>query len=166
VLRVTAHAEPGQKELADVRAEIEAELKTQSARKAAMAAADAALERLAAGAGWSEVASGLGLATGSQVTVERRKTDLPAELVTAVFAAAAPGAGHPTPGKATLASGDPVLFVVTERRPGTPPGADKPGELAGQARVTSSMAAASEYAAYVGQLTSEARIKRNDKAFE
>jgi peptidyl-prolyl cis-trans isomerase D len=166
VLRVTAHAEPRQKELAAVRAEIEAELKTQAARRAAMAAADGALARLGAGAGWSEVTSELGLATGSQVTVERRKADLPEELVTAVFAAAAPTAERPTPGVAKLASGDPVLFVVNGRRPGTPPRADQAGELAGQARVSSSVAAASEYAAYVTQLTSEARIKRNDKAFE
>jgi hypothetical protein len=35
-----------------------------------------------------------------------------------------------------------------------------------RARVTSSVTAASELAAYVAQLTSDARIKRNDKAFE
>jgi peptidyl-prolyl cis-trans isomerase D len=166
VLRVTAHAEPRQKELAAVRTEIEAELKAQSARKAAVAAADAALARLGKGAAWAEVVTGLGVTPAARVTVERRNPELPAELVTAVFAAAAPAAvaAWPTPGKATLASGDPVLFVVYGRRPGTPP--DQPGELAQRARITSSVTAASEFAAYVTQLTSDARIKRNDKAFE
>lgn len=166
VLRVTAHAERRQKELAAVRTEIEATLRQQSARKAAMAATDAALVRLGKGAAWAEVVTGLGLTPAARVTVERRNAELPAELVGPVFAAAAPAAAaaSPTPGKATLASGDPVLFVVYGRRPGMPP--DQPAELAQHARVAASVTAASEFAAYVAQLTSDARIKRNDKAFE
>jgi len=166
VLRVTAHSESRQQTLAEVRAAVESEVRAEAARTAATAAADGALARLADGAAWPEVVSALGLTAAGQVTVERRGGEYPPELITAVFAAAAPGAAKPTPGKATLASGDPVLFVVNARRPGSLPAAGATDELAARQRAVAGRAGASEVAAYMMQLERDARIKRNDRAFE
>ena len=68
--------------------------------------------------------------------------------------------------KAALASGDPVLFVVNARRAGSSPAAGAQDELAARQRAVSGRTAASEVAAYMTQLERDAKIKRNDKAFE
>jgi hypothetical protein len=166
VLRVTSHSESRQQTLAEVRPAVEAEVRVEAARKAATAAVHAALERLEDGAPWSEVVKGLGLTPAGLVTMQRQGGEYPAELVSAVFAAAAPSGAGPTAGQARLASGDPVLFVVNARRPGTLPAAGAADELAARQRATSGRVATSEFAAYMTQLENEARIKRNDKAFE
>jgi len=166
VLRVTSHSESRQQTLAEVRTAVEAEVRAESARAAATAAADKALGQLRNGTSWAEVVSGLGLTPAGQVTVERRGGEYPPELVTAVFAATAPVGEKSIPGKATLASGDPVLFVVNARRAGSLPAAGAPDELAARQRAVSGRTAASEVAAYMTQLERDARIKRNDKAFE
>ena len=166
VLRVTAHSEPREQPLEAVRASIESELRTEAAGKAAQSATDAALAKLAGGGAWSAVLNELGLTPAGQITVERGNAEFPPELLSAVFGAAAPAEGRATFGKATLASGDPVLFVVNARRPGSPPASDGPDALAGRARAISGLTAASEFAAYLAQVEQDSRIKRNDKAFE
>jgi peptidyl-prolyl cis-trans isomerase D len=166
VLRVTSHSESRQQTLAEVRPAVEAEVRVEAARKAATAAVHAALERLEDGAPWSEVVKELGLTPAGLVTMQRQGGEYPAELVSAVFAAAAPSGAGPTAGQARLASGDPVLFVVNARRPGALPAAGAADELAARQRATSGRVATSEFAAYMTQLENEARIKRNDKAFE
>ena len=166
VLRVTEHTESRQQTLAEVRAAVESEVRGEAARTAATAATDKALARLRDGAAWPEVVSGLGLTAAGQVTVERRSGEYPPELIKAVFAASAPGAAKTAPGKATLANGDPVLFVVNARRPGSPPAPGATDELAARQRAASGRTAASEVAAYMTQLERDARIKRNNKAFE
>jgi peptidyl-prolyl cis-trans isomerase D len=166
VLRVTAHNESRQQTLAEVRSAVEAEIRAETARKAAIAAVDGALARLGDGKAWPEVVRGLGLTAAGQVTVERRSRDYPPELVAAVFATAAPAGARPTAGKANLASGDPVLFVVNARRPGAPPDAGAKDELEARQRAASGLVAAAEFAAYLAQLESDARVKRNTKAFE
>jgi peptidyl-prolyl cis-trans isomerase D len=166
VLRVTAHTESRQQTLAEVRPAVDAEVRAEAARKAAIAAVDAALARLGDGTPWPEVVQGLGLTAAGQVTVERRSSEYPPELIAAVFSAAAPAGARPTAGRANLASGDPVLFVVNARRPGAPPEAGATDELAARQRAASGLVAASEFAAYLTQLESDAKIKRNNKAFE
>ena len=166
VLRVTAHSEPQQKPLAAVRAEIEAELESEAAHKAAGAAADAAVARLKDGAGWNEVVAELGVTAAGQVTVERSNTELPAELLEALFAAPAPEAGRPSAGKATLATGDPVLFVVHARRPGSTQSPEEAARLGAEMRAVAGRAGASEFAAYLQSVERGAKIKRNEKAFE
>jgi len=166
VLRVTEHTESRQQTLAEVRAAVESEVRAEAARTAATAATDKALARLRGGAAWPEVVSGLGLTAAGQVTVERRSGEYPPELIKAVFAASAPGGAKPAPGKTTLANGDPVLFVVNARRPGSPPAPGATDELAARQRAASGRTAASEVAAYMTQLERDARIKRNNKAFE
>ena len=165
VLRVTAHSESRPQTLAEVRATVESEVRTEAGRNAATAAVDAALARLSKGAAWSEALAGLGATPAGQVTLQRRGSEYPPELVTAVFGVTAPGA-TPVPGKVTLASGDPVLFIVTARRPGSSQTAGAADEAAARNLAVSRLNAASEFAAYVMELEREARINRNDKAFE
>jgi peptidyl-prolyl cis-trans isomerase D len=166
VLRVTAHEESRQQPLADVRGVVEGEARADMARKAAIAAADAARSRLKDGAAWAEVVQGLGATAAGQVTVTRRTQEYPPELLAAVFTAAAPDGARPSVGQALLASGDPVLFIVNARRPGAVPAEDGAGQLANESRAVASMAGATEFAAYLAEVERAAKIKRNDKAFE
>ena len=134
VLRVTSHSESRQQTLAEVRAAVEAEVRAESARAAATrgrgqgARATERRRRLGGGR-----AAGSVVTPAGQVTVERRSGEYPPELVTAVFAATAPAGEKPTAGKATLASGDPVLFVVNARRAGSSPAAGAHRRARGQA---------------------------------
>jgi peptidyl-prolyl cis-trans isomerase D len=166
VLRVTAHEEPRQQLLADVRSDIEADLRARAAQQAATAAAEAMIARLAGGAAWNDVVAGQGLTAAGQVTVERRNAEFPPELLQAVFLAPAPADGRPSAGKAALPGGDLVVFVVNARRPGATQSPEGAAPLGEQMRATAGRAAAAEFAAYVGEVERSARIKRNEKAFE
>ena len=166
VLRVTAHEEPRQQPLGDVRADIEADLQAQAAQQAATAAADAMIARLAGGAAWNDVVAGQGLTAAGQVTVDRRNAELPPELLQGAFLAPPPADGRPSAGKAALPGGDLVLFVVNARRPGSTQSPEGAALLGEQMRATAGRAAAAEFAAYVGEVERSARIKRNEKAFE
>jgi hypothetical protein len=86
------------------------------------------------------------------------------ELLKAIFQAPRPaGAGKVSAGVATLASGDPAVFVVSSANPGTP--AVFGGDLAEQAQSLASQNAAIEFDAYLGELRRTAKIKLNDKVF-
>ena len=86
------------------------------------------------------------------------------ELLQAMFQAPRPaGAGKVSAGVATLASGDPAVFVVSSANPGTP--AAFGGNLAEQAQNLATQNAAIEFDAYLAELRRTAKIKRNDKMF-
>ena len=86
------------------------------------------------------------------------------ELLQAIFQAPRPaGAGKVSAGVATLASGDPAVFVVSSANPGTP--AAFGGNLSEQAQNLATQNAAIEFDAYLTELRRTAKIKRNDKVF-
>jgi peptidyl-prolyl cis-trans isomerase D len=110
VLRVTDHKQPEQRPLDAVSGDIEASLRASSAHDAARGAADAAAKRVEAGASLKEALTGLPDVAPQRTTLQRTDTTLPAELVSAVFAAARPEGGRPVAGSAALTSGDAAVF--------------------------------------------------------
>jgi len=166
VLRVTEHRAPVQRSLDEVRGEIEQNLRAQGARAAAEAAARAASDRIAAGEGWTEVASSLGLQPMGGRSVTRTEEALPPELLQAVFTAAAPATGRPSSGVATLPGGDAVLFVVNGMRPGSVTSPEAAAELAASAQRAAGQVALAELSSYVAELERNAKITRNAKLFE
>ena len=166
VLRVTEHRLPQQRPLGEARSDIEAALRTQRAREAAQAVARAAAVRVAAGESWSGVATSLGLQPVGATTLTRTNEGLPPELLKAVFAVAAPGAGKLSSGTATLPGGDAALFVVSAVRPGSLTSPEAAAGLSGTAQQAAMQSALGEFSAYVTEIERNSKVTRNRKLFE
>jgi peptidyl-prolyl cis-trans isomerase D len=167
VLRVTDH-QP--RPLADVQAEIVARLREDKARTAATDAANALAKRINAGEPLASAAASLGVTPSVVQAVNRQgpmtegAAPMVPELLKGIFQAPRPaGAGKASAGVATLASGDPAVFVISAARVGTPE-ALGPG-LTEQAQNLATQNAAVEFDAYVGELRRTAKIKRNETLF-
>jgi peptidyl-prolyl cis-trans isomerase D len=164
VLRVTDHRPPVQRPLDEVRAQIEETLRSDSARDAALGAAQAAASRVKDGSKLEAALPATADAEVQRATVQRTDSTLPPELVSAVFAAPRPAAaGSPSTGTATLASGDVAVFAVHAVRPGSLASLADPGQKLQQG---AQLAGASEFAGYLGELERNAKIKRSENVFE
>jgi len=170
VLRVTDHKPSTQLPLAEVQEQIVTRLREDKARAAATEAAAALAKRVNAGEPLATAAASFGsTATASQSVSRQGPTaegaaPMVPELLKAIFQAPRPaGAGKVSAGVATLASGDPAVFVVSSTTPGTP--AAFGGNLAEQAQNLARQNATIEFDAYLAELRRSAKIKRNDKVF-
>jgi len=170
VLRVTDHQPPRQLPLADVQQQVVTRLREEKARAAATAAAEALARRINAGEPLVTAAAALGVTPAAAQTVNRQgpttegAAPMVPELLKAVFQVPRPAAaGKVSAGVATLASGDPAVFVVSAARVGTPE-ALGPG-LTEQAQNVANQNARIEFDAYLGELRRTAKIKRNEKLF-
>jgi peptidyl-prolyl cis-trans isomerase D len=166
VLRVTDHKQPEQRPLDAVSGDIEASLRADSAHDAARGAADAAAKRVEAGTALREALSGLAGVVVQRTTLQRTESTLPAELVSAVFAAARPLGGRPVAGTVALSSGDAAVFVIDDARPGALPASADASELGQRLQQGARLSGATEMSAYLADLERTAKITRNDKAFE
>jgi peptidyl-prolyl cis-trans isomerase D len=118
VVRVTDHKTPQQRPLADVQAEIEAKLRNEGDRKAAEAAAQAVVAKVAAGEVLS-TAAGAGVQVVPRQSLGRAGTDSVApEIVKGAFRVARPEPGKVSVESAVLPSGDVAVFVVSAVRSG------------------------------------------------
>jgi peptidyl-prolyl cis-trans isomerase D len=170
VLRVTDHKPSTQLPLAQVQEQILTRLREDKERAAAAEAAAALAKRINAGEPLATAAESVGAtATASQSVSRRGSTTEGAapmvpELLKAIFQVPRPaGAAKVSAGVATLASGDPAVFVVSAATPGSP--ASFGGNLAEQAQNLATQNATIEFDAYVMELRRNAKIKRNDKVF-
>jgi len=170
VLRVTDHKPSTQLPLAQVQEQILTRLREDKARAAATAAATALAKRVNAGEPLATAAATFGSTPTASQSVSRRgptaegAAPMVPELLEAMFQAPRPaGAGKVSAGVATLASGDPAVFVVSSAKPGTP--AAFGGNLAEQAQNLATQTATIEFDAYLTELRRAAKIKRNDKLF-
>ena len=170
VLRVTEHTPSAQLPLAQVQDQIVARLREDKARAAATTAATAIAQRVNAGESLATAAASVGSAPVESQSVGRRgptadgAAPMVPELLKAIFQVQRPaGAGQVSAGVATLASGDPAVFVVSSATPGTP--AAFGGNLAEQAQSLATQTAAIEFDAYLAEMRRTAKIKRNDKLF-
>jgi peptidyl-prolyl cis-trans isomerase D len=165
VLRVIDHKTPQQRPLAEVQDEIMARLREDRARAAADSAAKALAAKINAGESLATVAATVGATPAAAQSVTRSgptaadAAPMVPELVKAAFLAPRPATGKASAGVATLASGDSAVFVVSAVQPGTLAalGPD-PGEFT---RGYSGQKASLEIESYVGELRSNAKIKRN-----
>ncbi|GAB3103315.1 peptidyl-prolyl cis-trans isomerase [Lysobacter terrae] len=118
LLRVTAHTPERAMPLASVRDQVIAAVQADRTRKAAEKEGDALLARLRAGETLAQVAMSKNLPPPNVIPNVQRGMPVPDPAVSeAIFAAAAPAAGKPTPGKAS-AGGTTVLFTVDKVTPG------------------------------------------------
>jgi peptidyl-prolyl cis-trans isomerase D len=170
VLRVTDHKASAQLPLQQVQEQIATRLREDKARAAATETATALANRVNAGEPLATAAASVGSTPTAMQSVSRRgptaegAPPMVPELLKAIFQAPRPaGAGKVSAGVATLASGDPAVFVVSAANPGTP--AVFGGDLAEQAQSLASQNAAIEFDAYLGELRRTAKIKLNDKVF-
>ena len=166
VLRVTDHKPPEQRPLDAVRGDIEASLRANSAHDAARGAADAAAKRVEAGASLQEALTDLRGVVAQRTTLQRTDSPLPAELVSAVFAAPRPASGRRVAGTAALTSGDAAVFVIDEARAGSLPTSTDASEMGQRLQQQARMSGATELSAYLADLERTAKITRNEKAFE
>jgi peptidyl-prolyl cis-trans isomerase D len=170
VLRVTDHKPSTQLPLAEVQEQIVTRLREDKARAAATEAATALAKRVNAGEPLATAAASFGSTPTASQSVSRQgptaegAAPMVPELLQAIFQAPRPaGAGKVSAGVATLASGDPAVFVVSSANPGTP--AAFGGNLAEQAQNLATQNATIEFDAYLAELRRTAKIKRNDKVF-
>ena len=170
VLRVTDHKPSTQLPLAQVQEQIVTRLREDKARAAATETATALATRVSAGESLATVAASVGATPAASQSVSRQgptvegAAPMVPELLQAIFQAPRPqGAGKVSAGVATLASGDPAVFVVSSANPGTP--AAFGGNLAEQAQNLATQNAAIEFDAYLAELRRTAKIKRNEKMF-
>ena len=169
VLRVTDHKPSTQLPLAQVQEQIATRLREDKERAAAAEAAAALAKRINAGDSLVTAAASVGAtATASQSvtrlgpTTEGAPPMVP-ELLKAIFQVPRPTAGKASAGVATLASGDPAVFVVSAATPGSP--ASFGSNLSQQAQNLATQNATIEFDAYLTELRRTAKIKRNDKVF-
>jgi peptidyl-prolyl cis-trans isomerase D len=166
VLRVTDHRLPEQQPLEQVSDRIDALLRADVAREAGEAEARRLAERLKNGEEIEAVAtSAQAELVGEALTVDRAG-GIPPELSSAVFALPAPAAGSPAAGHAVLATGDVAVFLLRSVTPGSVDSPEVAPTLRERARQSSSIAAASEFDAYIGELERSAEIKKNPQLWE
>jgi peptidyl-prolyl cis-trans isomerase D len=121
LIRVIAHNEAHQRPLAEVAPQVIAAVRGDRARRAAEASADQLVAALRQGKPLAELATARGLAAPSELPAVPRGAPMPdPKANAAMFDVPAPAAGQVAPGKAVLADGRIVVFVVRKVTPGSP----------------------------------------------
>jgi hypothetical protein len=146
-----------------VRAEVMAAVRQDAGARAARAAVDAALERLAGGAAFDEVARSLGVSATAATRIGRGDPQLPVQLRDAAFAAPQPD-GKPVYQALSLDGGNAALLAlqaVHAGQAGSNPRADE--QLVARFALRQREA---ELEAYVNELQRRAKVRRNATVFD
>ncbi len=163
LVRALDHHMPAAKPLAEVRDTIVAALRKQRESEAAMAAAQAAVQKLQSGTAFDAVAHDLGVATEPSHFVGRTDPSVPAAIRDVVFKVPKPSKGKPVFQAITLEGGGAALLAVTDVKDGTAPvDVQRQGALAQQATAYGTEAAQD----YVEQLRLTAKVRKNLQVFE
>jgi peptidyl-prolyl cis-trans isomerase D len=118
VFKVLEHRAPAPQPIASVRDEIIAAIRKSESTSAAKSAADDAVKRLQAGAGWDEVVKSLDVKVAPAAFIGRSDPQLPAQVRQAAFAAPRP-AGKPIYSAIALDNGGAAVLAITSIKPGT-----------------------------------------------
>ena len=156
VIRVVEHAPEEPRPLAEVREQVIAAVRADRTQKAAVAAADALVERLGKGEAIAEAAAAAGAELAPLPGLPRGVPAPSPEGNRAIFAVAPPVDGKPSAGRFELQGGRQAVFVVNAVHPG------KPEELQGQQR--SSLRA--QFEQVDGNAAAEAYVAAVRKGFE
>ena len=119
VFKVLEHHAPAPQPIASVHEEIVAAIRKSESSAAARAAANEAVKRLQAGAGWDEVLKSVDAKAAPAAFIGRSDPQVPAQLRQAAFAAPPP-AGKPVYLALTLDSGGAAVLAVSAVKAGTP----------------------------------------------
>ncbi len=163
VFKVLEHRPPAAQPLEQVRAQVIAALRKSEGAQAARAAADAAVLRLQAGAGFDEVLRGLGLSAAPAAFVGRGDPQVPVQVRQAAFAASQPAA-KPVYQAVSLDNGGAALFALSAVRSGT--GGSNPTNDQQLLRQYVKRDRDGEIGAYEAAVIQGASVKRNPKLFE
>jgi peptidyl-prolyl cis-trans isomerase D len=164
IFQVLKHRPAALKPLEEVRASIVTALERERGQKAALAAAEAAVARLAAGETFDKVAAGLRVKAEPARFVGRGSPDLPVEIRDAVFAAVRPVAGQPLRKALQIEDGSVALVEVTGSR--VQPMADN--QQLEKMRSERELQRYSRRNAdgYVAEILKSARVRKNPQAFQ
>jgi peptidyl-prolyl cis-trans isomerase D len=162
IVKVLQHSAPQPRALAEVRDGIVAALGKQLETKAALKAAQAAREQLAAGASFDSVAQQLKVSADPAHFVGRSDPSLPAPLRDAAFALPRP-AGKPQFTALALKDGGAAVVAVSAVRSAAVP--DNQAQGARQEQEAQRLGSA-EVLAYVEEMRRAATVRKNPKAFE
>ena len=119
LVRVVEHEPSAARPLAEVREQVDAAVRADRRGKAAVAAAEAALKRLASGETMAAVAGGEGEVTPLAGLPRGAPAPSP-QANRAIFSAPAPEEGKPSFGRFALPDGRQAVFAVTAVHPGKP----------------------------------------------
>ncbi len=162
VVRMIEHHAPEPKPLAQVHDAIVAAITREDESQAALKAAQAAREKLAAGTAFEAVLQDLKLTADPAHFVGRRDPSIPPQIREAVFAMPRPG-GKPEFRALALSDGGAAVVAVTAVR--TAPAADPKARL--EAGVEESQRqGSSDAVAYDAEVRRTADVRKNPKAFE
>jgi peptidyl-prolyl cis-trans isomerase D len=162
LVKVLEHRKAAPKPLAEVREGIVTTLTKERATQAALAAAQAAREKLEAGASFDAVAQELKVSVDPAHFVGRQDPSIPAQLRDAVFAAPHPAA---KPVFRVLSLSDGGAAVVELMRVRTAAAHD-PKVQASRAREEAEQVGTEEATAYLEEVRRTAEVRKNPKAFE
>jgi peptidyl-prolyl cis-trans isomerase D len=165
VLRVTAHHEPTQRPLDEVREDIRAELVAGLGSDRALEAADGFRSAAATAEDLAALATEHGGTWTDPAWIERDDASVPLEVVSRAFALAPPAAGTPTWESAGLANGDEAVFALYEVVAGA--AEDIPRETRDeQQKQLGQQAAVYELAGYAAAIRNAARVRVPQEVLE
>ncbi len=159
VLRVLDHEEARQRELDEVRGEVETALREEKARENIAAAADSLLEAARGGRSLEALAEEEGIEWTAPRSLTRSESDMERPLLDTAFRLPRPeSAESPSYGIARLANGDRAVLTVTEVT-GADPGSVEEESRSELARSLSQQEAGLEFAAVVESLRDRIDIR-------
>jgi peptidyl-prolyl cis-trans isomerase D len=164
IFQVLKHRPAERKPLEEVRAEVVTTLRREQGEKAALAAAEAAIAKLAAGESFDKVAASLRAKAAPARFVSRGSPDLPVEVRDAVFAAVRPTKAQPFRQALTVEGAGVALVEVTAARVQTM--SDNPQLQKLRAERELQKYARRNADSYVSEILRGARTRKNPQAFE
>lgn len=164
IFQALDHKPASVKPLEQVREGIIAELKREQGSAAALAAADAAAARLRSGEDFDKVAASLKVKPQAPSFVARSAPDVPVELRDAAFALPRPEAGKPQVQTVKLDGGAVALLQVTGSR--VREFSDNPQLQQLRTQRELQRYSLREIDAYLSDVVSKARVRRNPQAFQ
>lgn len=162
IVEVVAHHGPQVKPLAEVQANIVTALTQQRENQAALAAAQAARDKLLAGESFEQVARALKQKADPAKFIGRDDPSVPASVGTIAFGAPKPDHG-PVYVAEELAGGGAALVAVTAVRSGQ---TDNPVLARALAQRQIEGDGAGDVAAYIAQMRATAKVAKNPNAFQ
>jgi len=156
--------QPQLKPLAEVRDSIVADLRKQAGTEAALKAAQSATAKLEGGASFDEVIKDLGVTAEPAKFISRGEASVPAQVLSAVFAAPKPDPGKTLYRPVKLATGGAALFALTNVR--TKPTDSNPRAEMAYRRQAAERIGDQAVNAYVDELRRTASVKKNVAALD
>ncbi len=163
LVKVVARHGPQVKPLAEVRAGIVAAIRAQRAEQAALAAADAARQKLAAGQTFASVAAALHLKAAPAKFIGRDDPSVPPNITRLAFAAPQPHGAPFFEAKSLGSNAGAVLLAVTAARI-----APHSNPLMARTRLEEQLRADADgdVEAYITQVRATAKVRKNPNAFQ